>query len=52
MLALRMLTDSVRIATEAHNGITAQVLKEKLFNSGLDASISPETAMLAAQGRL
>jgi hypothetical protein len=47
-----MLTDSVRIATEAHNGMTAQALKEKLFNSGLDASISPEVALLTAQGRL
>jgi hypothetical protein len=47
-----MLNGSVRIATEAHNGITAQALKEKLFNSGLDAPISPETAVLAAQGKL
>lgn len=50
--SLTVPDSSVRIATEAHNGITAQAIKERLFNTSLDASLSAENALLAAQGRL
>lgn len=40
--------DSVRINTELQNGMTAQVIKEKLFNGNAD----PEAARWAVAGVL
>jgi len=37
---------------EVKNGMVAQVLKDKLFNTPLAASLDQDTARLAAQGVL
>ncbi|KAK4684009.1 COP9 signalosome complex subunit 5, partial [Tremellales sp. Uapishka_1] len=44
--------DSIRISTEAHNGMIAQVLKDRLFNTPLTGSLDSVKAQAAAQGRL
>lgn len=41
---------SVRIANEAKNGMTANVVKAKLFNEGFDKVITPAEALAAARG--
>jgi len=44
--------DSSRIATEAHNGITTQIIKTRLFNTPLGETVDPATAGRAAAGVL
>jgi hypothetical protein len=44
--------DSARIATEAHNGITTQIIKARLFNTPLGETVDPATAGRAAAGVL
>ena len=41
---------SARIATEAQNGMIAQVLKERLFNTPLRTTVDERTAQAAARG--
>ncbi|CAK9779721.1 putative COP9 signalosome complex subunit 5A [Cutaneotrichosporon oleaginosum] len=42
--------DSHRIANEAKNAMTANVIKAKLFNEGVDKALSPAEARDAARG--
>ncbi|BEI90328.1 uncharacterized protein CcaverHIS019_0303980 [Cutaneotrichosporon cavernicola] len=42
--------DSTRITNEVRNGMTANVIKAKLFNEGVDKVISPAEARAAARG--
>ncbi|EIW71070.1 COP9 signalosome complex subunit 5 [Tremella mesenterica] len=42
--------DGLRIATEAQNGMIAQVIKDKLFNTPLTHALSVEEAMDAVRG--
>ncbi|OCF33804.1 COP9 signalosome complex subunit 5 [Kwoniella heveanensis BCC8398] len=44
--------DSSRIATEAQNGIIAQLLKDKLFNTPLSDSLDQASAYATVQGRM
>lgn len=41
---------SNRIANEAKNAMTANVIKAKLFNEGVDKAISPAEARAAVRG--
>ena len=41
---------SVRISTEAQNGMVAQVLKDRLFNTPLGTTLPERSAVLAVQG--
>ncbi|WRT64537.1 COP9 signalosome complex subunit 5 [Kwoniella shivajii] len=43
--------DSSRIASEAQNGMIAQLLKDKLFNTPLNAPLDPTIAKMTVQGR-
>ncbi|WWC86656.1 COP9 signalosome complex subunit 5 [Kwoniella dendrophila CBS 6074] len=43
--------DSSRITTEAQNGMVAQLLKDKLFNTPLNGPLDPNVARAAVQGR-
>jgi hypothetical protein len=45
-----MTDGSARIATEAHNGITTQIIKSRLFNTPLGETLDPATASRAAAG--
>ena len=44
------LIGSVRITTEATNGLLSQVLKDKLFNTPLTTALTPEAARAAVKG--
>jgi len=44
--------DSIRIATEAQNGMVTQILKDRLFNTPLTGSLDINTAQAAAAGRM
>ncbi|WWD00854.1 COP9 signalosome complex subunit 5 [Kwoniella sp. B9012] len=47
----KVAKDSSRIATEAQNGMISQLLKDKLFNTSLQAPLDPTTARATVQGR-
>lgn len=52
-LCYRPDTDSsARIATEAQNGMIAQVIKDRLFNTPLSGALDAESARRATQGVL
>ena len=44
--------ESARIATEAHNGTTTQIIKTRLFNTPLGGTVDVATAAKAAAGVL
>jgi len=46
----RASRDGLRISSEAKNGITAQILKDRLFNTPLTGSLTPADAVRAAAG--
>jgi len=45
-----LISPRLQIANEAKNGITAQVVKNQLFNQPLDHPLQPQSALVAVQG--
>lgn len=50
IISRAQLINSARIATEAHNGMTTQIIKDRLFNTPLGQTVDIETARRAAAG--
>ncbi|ORX35910.1 JAB1/Mov34/MPN/PAD-1 ubiquitin protease-domain-containing protein [Kockovaella imperatae] len=48
----RATKDSTRITAEAHNGLTAQILKHRLFNTPLNETLDPHVAQRAVRGAM
>ncbi|KAK8847636.1 COP9 signalosome complex subunit 5 [Kwoniella newhampshirensis] len=47
----KVAKDSSRIATEAHNGMVAQLLKDRLFNTPLTTALDEASARATVQGK-